>query len=418
MDTKHSTNRNNHVNITLDFSRKGAPRYLASKIEEGLSEGYHIFKLRLKKQDSPLFPNICVPIAGIIDYYRMTANCEFTDSREYRLSHLFADSGIIKPYELDSGSSIIQPKNALNCVWKFNPDTHYAVITKIMDAFRRSGAMGAGILSGLELALNEVTDNTIQHSQNEPASADVFGYVMGQYHKHNHRIAVAVFDSGRGIRSSLESGRGMAIGSRDALTLALQRGVTSGQGAGNGLWLMSRIVEAANGSFELTSDNVMYSVRHDADTPVPIANFSSVKKLKTSTTLVDFQIDTDLNIDLEKTLAGHKPADLWIEDRLLDDLENVKIMASFESRGFGSRYEAKAFCNIVLNAMNNIDGKCIIDFSNVSVISASFADELITRLIYELGIVGYTNRISLVNLTGLCRTMFDDCIKHRLCNQI
>ena len=63
---------------------------------------------------------------------------------------------------------------------------------------QRAGEMPRGVLQGLELALYEVTDNILLHSQDETNSPNAAGYVMAQYHKSEQRIAVAVFDLGQG----------------------------------------------------------------------------------------------------------------------------------------------------------------------------------------------------------------------------
>ena len=58
---------------------------------------------------------------------------------------------------------------------------------------------------------------------------------MAQVHKESGRIAIAVYDNGAGIPSSLRSAGYEFDGLEAAILLALQRGVTDNRGAGNGL---------------------------------------------------------------------------------------------------------------------------------------------------------------------------------------
>ncbi len=402
--------RDGYVNIDLDFSKRGAPHYLATKIKDKLSHDIHEFKIRPKGGEHGYYPNLCVPIAGMIDYFRTEYACTFIASSAYRSSRFLANSGVIEPIEFDSHAL---PGNALNCVWKFSPDTHYDVITELMEAFRRSGVMGKDVLSSLELVLNEVTDNIIQHSQETPAASNAYGYVMGQYHRHNNQIAVAVFDAGRGIPDSLARSGKHFHSTKDALTYSLQKGTTDGNGAGNGLWMMSRIIADAAGRFELISNGTAYSIHHHGQNDVPDIHFNSVGLIKQGTTSIDFQMRTDIELNIMRALQGYEIVDLWSETHLQNDLITLRVKAKDDSRGFGSRYEAQAFAVYILNLLKMSKGQCVIDFSDVSIMSASYADELVKRLISGLGFVTYSNRIVLSGMSDLCKMMIDSCVKSR-----
>ncbi len=261
--------REPHVNISLDLHRKGAPQFLAAKISTGIAEGITSFKLRVRPGRGVCYPNICVPIAGIIDYFTTEHGCSFFPAASWRNVPVLNQSGTLRPYVHDPLAS---PVTHLNKVWKFSSDDHHDVVHGIIGSMRRAGEMPQGVLQGLELALYEVTDNILLHSQTEANSPSATGYVMAQYHKSEQRIAVAVFDLGQGIPSSLAKGGIRASSPSEALGVAIQRGVGDGAGAGNGLWMMERIVSPSS----LARLSLIFNFTHHApstfkrrSTPIP-----------------------------------------------------------------------------------------------------------------------------------------------------
>jgi hypothetical protein len=51
--------------------------------------------------------------------------------------------------------------------------------------------------------------------------------------------------------------------------------------------------------------------------------------------------------------------------------------------------------------------RIVIDFNRVSVVSSSFADELIGKLVVELGFTGFTQRIQLTGMNDLIAPVVD-----------
>lgn len=409
MVANNSQNRQGHVNINLDFSLFGAPLYLTQKLLGYIEEEKYLFKVRPTKSSHGFYPNICVPLSGIIDYFRCHHGCKFIEAKAYKNSNYLSQSGIIRPFELSTEAS---PPNALNKVWKFTPETHHGIVSVIMHSFRQAAYMGEGVLEGLELALNEVTDNVIQHSQSSPDSEIICGYVMGQYHKNNNRIVVSVFDTGRGIYESLNSSPHNIENVGEALELALEKGISDGNGAGNGLWMMKRIVLSSSGKIELTSSDFSYSL--ECSDGKICGSLRHAKKTLPGTTLVDFQLNGNSAINLVEALDGYQPTNLWADNFLSDDLNSTYISIKEVSNGFGSRRDAKHLSNYILNIIDVNKTTCALDFDNVIIVSASFADELIKNLIDKLGIVGFANIIQFMHLNSICEMMFNTCFASRL----
>lgn len=408
-----------HIIINLDFGNRGATKYLVNRVLDFREQGHRVFKIRPKAPKNhtypdlgKLYPNACTPIAGAIDYLRSEHGCTFIPSRLYETHPALKSSGIIKPFELGAQ----EPPRAIGCVWKFDPETHRGVIDAIIADFRRIDNMDGDTILGLELALNEVTDNIIQHSLASADDGTPTGYVMAQHHRSNNRIAVAVFDFGQGIPSSLgRTRRGLTI--HEAIKASLERGVTGGNGAGNGLWMMSQIVSASLGQFSIATGKAKYCLSHHERDSGQYDFFSAYSPIKEGTTLIDFQFGADQRIDLVSALDGHDPTDLWYESHLDDETEGVRFSVGSESKGTRSRQSSHAFANLVINTISGKAERCILDFEDSPNMSASFADELILTLVERIGFIQFVKTIDFVNLSAFNRAMINSCMKNRFCRK-
>ena len=135
------------------------------------------------------------------------------------------------------------------------------MVSGIIDSLRKTTVLAPGLLHGIEYGLNEISDNVLVHST-KMQSEHVEGYVMAQVHRQSNKVAIAVYDDGIGIPDSLRSGGVAFADTKEAIQLALSKGVTDGNGAGNGLWLLDSIVDAASGSLDIQSDGIGYRKVH------------------------------------------------------------------------------------------------------------------------------------------------------------
>ena len=58
--------------------------------------------------------------------------------------------------------------------------------------------------------------------------------------------------------------------------------------------------------------------------------------------------------------------------------------------------------------------RIVIDFHGVSVVSSSFADELIGKLVVKLGFTGFTQRIQLVGMNDFIAPVVDRSVAQRI----
>ena len=392
-----------YIPITLNTLKKGSYAYFSRQVARGIAQGVTSFQVRVAK-DVTCYPNSIVPIAGVIDHYR-SKGLEFKSSRSVESHHYLSTAGMLSPYE---SVELGRQAGFTDHVWKFTPETHYDIVSGIMFDVQRGLEVEKGVLQGIELCLNEITDNVLNHSL-PSGRTDVApsGFVMAQVHDSAERIAITVFDAGQGILKSLSIAEPQIQSSKEAITKALEKGVTSGNGRGYGLWILDRIVQESSGSLEIVSgDSRFVRVNPEGD-EVARASFSGVRQVLDGTTLVDFQLKTRKSMSLADVL-GYEPVNLWLEQHE-DELDenSARIVVKNESLGFGTRMAAREVRTLTLNLSKEFDGDVVLDFSGIDLISASYADELVAKLLQDSKV---KDRLILANLNDECRVVIGEVV--------
>ena len=239
------------------------------------------------------------------------------------------------------------------------------MVTSIINALRESAVLEPGVLSSTEWCINEVMDNVLQHSNAQ------YGYVMGQLHRGTKRISICVFDMGVGIYNTLKKSKHIPRKPLDAITLALQERVTRDEsvGQGNGMWGLNEIIKENGGRIRILSNGALYSYKNGIidtkeDYPMLIGKYRNA-------TVIDFQIDYSKTINIAHALNGYIPTD----------------------------YAAEKFRNVITNTLKEGNYNIVLDFSGVNVVSSSYADELVGKLVAEYGFVYFLTHFQLQNLS-------------------
>ena len=139
-----------------------------------------------------------------------------------------------------------------------------------------------------------------------------------------------------------------------------------------------------------------------------ISTFSGIPFVlsqKKTGTIVDFQLNYASGISLEDALkfrgVAYNITDFFVEN--LEDnngVINYKILDHAE--GTGTRESAIRVKNEIFNILHEAQNIIILDFTGVGTISSSFADELIAKMIIEMGIFQFN---SLIRLKGMDKTL-------------
>lgn len=102
-----------------------------------------------------------------------------------------------------------------------------------------------------------------------------------------------------------------------------------------------------------------------------------------------------------------------MEDRELEDGE-ICFEVKRDSSGTGTRIAAQKFRNIIMNAIEENNQKIILDFEGVNLVSSSYADELIGKIIAERGFVYFLKHFQLNNLSTINIDVINRSVEQRM----
>lgn len=263
-----------------------------------------------------------------------------------------------------------------------------------------------GVISSIEWCLNEVMDNVLQHSISGT------GYVMGQVHKGKKRVSLCVFDMGIGIYGSLKKSKHCPRTPLDGLTMALQEKVTRDEhiGQGNGMWGLKQIIDKNGGNLTIESNSAIFRC---FGKKVETKNVQSyIAGDFSNATLVDFQLDISSSIDIVSALNGYEPMDFWLEEHEIDD--SLYFSLQKDSVGTGTRIAAQKLKNVIFNSLKEGNKKVILDFEGVNVVSSSFADELIGKIVAEQGFIYFTHYFEIRNISPFNMNVINRSVEQRM----
>ena len=266
-------------------------------------------------------------------------------------------------------------------------------------------------LSALEWSINEITDNVLNHSQ-----SPIGGLVqVSTFQRTRKRVEYIVADAGVGIPNTLRTTRPELNSDAAALEQAIREGVTRDKnvGQGNGLYGSYQICSHSNGFFQLESGygKLMFTDRDGLRI--------GTERIPYEGTLVAAQIDFSVPHLLEEALQfngkTHQTVD-YVELRYEQHgTEDLLFKVSEESLSFGSRVAGAPVRKKLLNLARMCPNqRIVIDFENVSLVSSSFADEVVGKLFAELGPLSFMQRFQFQRIDPTVRQLVDRAIAQRM----
>jgi hypothetical protein len=129
--------------------------------------------------------------------------------------------------------------------------------------------------------------------------------------------------------------------------------------------------------------------------------------------IVDFQIDYSKEISISKALGGYEPVNMKIES-LEDNSGNIIINLQNKESGVGTRKSGEKIRNELINVYKQSSKPITLDFSGINIISSSFADELIGKLVTEFGFYGFNNIIKLKNMGPSVQSIVQRSVAQRM----
>src|SRR5690606_21784323 len=130
-------------------------------------------------------------------------------------------------------------------------------------------------------------------------------------------------------------------------------------------------------------------------------------------TLVTVTLPTGAEINVSEALWGHVPVPAFEPQYVTD--HGVRFVVAMEASNFGNRHTGERLRNKLSNlATLHEDEPVIVDFDGIDLMSASFADEFIAKLVKQHGHVRFFGRFRFLNLSEFAATTLDQVIAQRL----
>lgn len=269
-------------------------------------------------------------------------------------------------------------------------------------------------LAAIEWSINEIMDNVINHSE-----SSIGGFVqLSTFQRNRKRVEYVVCDSGVGIPKTLRPSKPEINSDADALDHAIREGVTrnSTTNQGNGLFGAFEVSRVSEGYIEIHSGygSLVYNKHyglHVKTEQIPIQGTIIVG-------CIDYSNPGLLAKALKFGGKTHYPTD-FIELKFEDDSEDkIFFKMHEESRSFGSRRSAEPVMMKLKNLIKICQNyKIFVDFSEIPVISSSFADEVFGKLFVEMGPLAFIARFEFVNANDTVTSLINRAILLRSGNK-
>lgn len=285
-------------------------------------------------------------------------------------------------------------------------EEHGRLVDRVIDAVLKSvPGFSRGDLEALEWCLLEITDNVLNHSK-----SPIGGVVQLSNRSKARRIEFAVYDFGLGIPQTLRSTHKEIETDFEALRWSIREGVTRDRniGQGNGLFGSSELCSGSGGFINIQSG---YGGLLSSEVGINLRN----EVIPLQGTLIDGCISYAHPGQLAKALNFSVSGSdfLTLKYELDDSIPRIHIKSEVDS--VGARLAAAPIRVQILNLLTMAKIEQIaVDFSGISTISSSFADEVLGKLAFELGLDLFQTQIKLVNANPTVVGLINRAIQQRL----
>lgn len=391
--------------ITIHSMNNPASVYSFLRVlQKGIENGIKSFVIVC--DDGTVYPDACVPIAGVIAFYKENYHISF--SFKVEPNSYLEHCGFLNPF-CSTVDEISKEAFPFDKLYRYSSDEQVAALSQAyVDSLSSLTICSPGVLDSLNWCLSEIMDNVLLHSKVD------HGFVMAQYHRTRKYVSICVYDSGIGIYNSLRKSPHSPRKVTDAISLAIQEGVGDGKGQGNGLHGLYQIISENNGTLTITSGPASITwdnhgvMRKTTNLPRISSYFHA--------TAVDYRLNLDTSIDFKRALDSigrYEPFDIRI-DSMLQDNDMIQYDVFSSSSGTATRESGERLRNDILNTITRTNKGIILDFAGVKLASSSFVDELIAKLIIDLGPVNFNQVIRIINLDETIKYLTDRSVFMRI----
>ena len=241
------------------------------------------------------------------------------------------------------------------------------------------------------------------------------GYFMFQVQQQQRRLSYCVADQGCGIFQSLSTSIHKPASALDAITLAVRKGVTRNPqlNMGNGLWGATEIIARSKGQITISSGGAALYFNRATGQAESVPKGLVLDRTSPGT-FIDAQIDASVEVqmtDMFDVLSC--PVNLRIEN-LEDEDGAVRVPLKSMHFGAGTRQSGNIARVYTMNLLNQNVASIVIDFSDVGIVSSSFADEYIAKLYKQLGSEVFNQRIRLHGMSETNNVIIRSVLAQRI----
>lgn len=278
----------------------------------------------------------------------------------------------------------------------FDSHTLNDVYQQVLKTLTAHFEIEVSVLQALSYCFYEILDNVHIHS------GKPLGTAITHFDANKDILRLLVADDGMGIRASLAENESYHnVSEEDALRMCIQDTVTDGKGMGFGLYATSRLMKDIGISFILHSGThkLLYK---DGETKIIDNGFWQG-------TIVYMEITTSREIDPNEVVDHRTDADVqyneaFVESDELDSLWTNPGTIEFKFSQFGTDFGTREMGAKIREQIRPIIEKnesVVLDFSNVNVVSNSFADECIAKFLLDYTLSQLRNHISFKGLNEM-----------------
>ena len=346
--------------------------------------------LLIFEQNFRVLPNMMAPLAALLAFLHKVN----VKPKIYVKHPTLQDCSVFEPRKIEGYLARSDPSNV---VWAYSDSKELeSLISAVIEDLYLRVPSESQVLLALEYCMGELMDNVLRHSK---ASA---GYFMYTLQNNGERIALSVADQGIGVLRSFEHSSYRPMDAADAITLAMTKGITSSsESAGNGLWSSSEIITHNNGQFTLTSSGgaIYYDKSRNK-----VTSYDRVPTLQQELPgmHIDFQLDFSVPIDFNAIWQETpSPINTRLEN-LEDSADNLVLKLAERTFGTSTRESAREMRVLAMNYLRTQNQPVVLDFTGLSIISSSYADELVVKSRLEARAMGCADRLG---IAGTCSTV-------------
>ena len=139
----------------------------------------------------------------------------------------------------------------------------------------------------------------------------------------------------------------------DAISLSIQEGIGDGQGQGNGLFGLFKIVKENGGRLSITSGNSSFMLYENETKKFEKLPYIDSEK---PGTVVDFQLDLNREVNLStvfSSIGGYDGFDIRLDDYMVQDDSDLLLYDIYENcTGTATRDAGKLLRKDIINIFN------------------------------------------------------------------